>query len=148
MPRKELFITLKTAELEQSFWEGGFKGSLFGFLSLAFLELYSLKQFTLTSSVHTLYEHLIPQLSPTPAMAKIPSHKLSPLTLSKAQGNICAQRINTIWQLSTGIWIAKTKVPFCKNTFIYLFLGLVGHPLSAWVNIFTCVGLGRRASFP
>ena len=146
--QKRIIYYLKTAEIEQSFWEGGFKGSLFGFLSLAFLQLYSLKQFTPTLSVNALYDLLIHQLSPTPAMAKLPSHQLPPLTLSKAQGNICAQKINTTWRLSTGVWIAETKVPFCKNTFILLFLGLAGHPLSAWVNIFTCVALGRRASFP
>lgn len=52
------------------------------------------------------------------------------------------------WQLPPGVWIAKTKVTFCRNEFIFPFLGLLGHSLWAWINMFTNVALGGTVSFP
>lgn len=44
-----------------------------------------LSHFISTPSVYTLYEHLIPQLRPTPDTAKPALHQALPLTLSTAQ---------------------------------------------------------------
>lgn len=147
MPRTELFITLlNTAEMEQSFWEREFKGSLFGFLSVAFLRLFSLSQFVSTPSVHTFYEHLIPQLRPTPAVTKLPYHQLLPLTLHCPEELLWPENQHNMAP-APGSLNCKTKVAFCGNAFIF-FLG-------AWINpivgldkhIHQC-GTEERVSFP
>lgn len=51
--------------------------SLFGFLGMVSLWLYSWSQLTCSPSVRILHEHLIPQLSFTPAEARLPSCSIS-----------------------------------------------------------------------
>lgn len=53
------------------------KASLFGFLSIFSLWLYSWSQLTCSPSVHNLHEHLMPQLSFIPAEAKLPPCSIS-----------------------------------------------------------------------
>lgn len=148
MPRTELFITLlNTAEMEQSFW-GEFKESLFGFLSVAFLQLYSLRQFISTPLVHTLYEHLIPQLRPIPAATKLPFHQLLPLTLSTAQRNFNDQKINPTGQLASGVWIAETKVAFLQKCIHLPLLGVMKASIMGLAKYIHLCGTGWKIFFP